>query len=192
MLGGRKVRSNKGKKRGPYGPRTRKTVRHSSGRKVRSNKGKKRTPYGPRTGKTRSGRRFRGGGKFTGLFGMDDELAELYEKKGCKRNVYKQPEKKGLTGLIDTFYTKSGVKTTKGVATKISPQGSFEKNVTKETGWKLHKIGNKEESLDLKSIEKDQRKDAKPFKSTTNEETRLLITELWCPPDVPRPLNSQQ
>ena len=61
MLGGRKVRSNKGKKRGPYGPRTRKTIRHSSGRKVRSNKGKKRTPYGPRTGKTRSGRRFRGG-----------------------------------------------------------------------------------------------------------------------------------
>ena len=61
MLGGRKVRSNKGKKRGPYGPRTRRTVRHSSGRKTRSNKGKKRGPYGPRTGKTRSGRKFRGG-----------------------------------------------------------------------------------------------------------------------------------
>ena len=30
------------------------------GRKSRSNKGKKRTPYGPRTGKTRSGRKFRG------------------------------------------------------------------------------------------------------------------------------------
>ena len=29
-------------------------------RKVRSNKGKKRTPYGPRTGVTRSGRKFRG------------------------------------------------------------------------------------------------------------------------------------
>ena len=29
------------------------------GRKVRSNKGKKRQPYGPRTGKTRSGKRFR-------------------------------------------------------------------------------------------------------------------------------------
>ena len=29
------------------------------GRKVRSNKGKKRKPYGPRTGKTRSGKRFR-------------------------------------------------------------------------------------------------------------------------------------
>ena len=28
-------------------------------RKQRSNKGKKRGPYGPRTGKTRSGRRFR-------------------------------------------------------------------------------------------------------------------------------------
>jgi hypothetical protein len=64
----RKVRSNKGKKRNPYGPRTGKT---RSGkrfravpvlkktRKVRSNKGKKRNPYGPRTGKTRSGKRFR-------------------------------------------------------------------------------------------------------------------------------------
>ena len=29
------------------------------GRKVRSNKGKKRVPYGPRTGKTRSGKTFR-------------------------------------------------------------------------------------------------------------------------------------
>lgn len=69
MLGGRKVRSNKGKKRGPYGPRTGKTrsgrrfrsvspVRRSS-RKVRSNKGKKRGPKG--TGRTRSGRKFRGG-----------------------------------------------------------------------------------------------------------------------------------
>lgn len=68
MLGGRKVRSNKGKKRGAYGPRSGKTrsgrrfrgvspVRRSS-RKVRSNKGKKR---GPRSGKTRSGRKFRGG-----------------------------------------------------------------------------------------------------------------------------------
>lgn len=70
MLGGRKVRSNKGKKRVPYGPRTGKTrsgrrfrsvspVRRSS-RKVRSNKGKKRGPKG--TGRTRSGRKFRGGG----------------------------------------------------------------------------------------------------------------------------------
>ena len=77
MIGGRKVRSNKGKKRGSY--RTRKThhsikvsinstgTRRVSSRKVRSNKGKKRTPYGPRTGKTRSGRKFRGGliGKYT-------------------------------------------------------------------------------------------------------------------------------
>tara|TARA_B100001093_G_C26383172_1_gene823844 strand:- start:77 stop:577 length:501 start_codon:yes stop_codon:yes gene_type:complete len=72
MIGGRKVRSNKGKKRGSY--RTRKThhsikvsinstgTRRVSSRKVRSNKGKKRTPYGPRTGRTRSGRKFRGGG----------------------------------------------------------------------------------------------------------------------------------
>ena len=65
MLGGRKVRSNKGKKRGAYGPRTGKTRsgrRYRSvtrrTRKVRSNKGKKR---GPRSGKTRSGRKFRGG-----------------------------------------------------------------------------------------------------------------------------------
>jgi hypothetical protein len=71
MLGGRKVRSNKGKKRGSY--RTRKThhsvkvrvsakgKRSMSRRKVRSNKGKKRGTYGPRTGRTRSGRKFRGG-----------------------------------------------------------------------------------------------------------------------------------
>ena len=76
MLGGRKVRSNKGKKRGSY--RTRKTHhairvkvnskgnRAVSRRKTRSNKGKKRTPYGPRTGKTRSGRKFRGGGHVCG------------------------------------------------------------------------------------------------------------------------------
>jgi len=70
MLGGRKTRSNKGKKRGPYGPRTGKTrsgtifrdvvnKTRKAGRKIRSNKGKKRGPYGPRTGKTRSGAKFR-------------------------------------------------------------------------------------------------------------------------------------
>ena len=91
MIGGRKTRSNKGKNRGAYGPRTGKTrsgarfrgvnssgnrnrvnannrvnvnnnaVVRSKTRKARSNKGKKRTPYGARTGKTRSGRKFRGG-----------------------------------------------------------------------------------------------------------------------------------
>jgi hypothetical protein len=88
MIGGRKTRSNKGKNRGAYGPRSGKTrsgarfrgVNRSANRnrvnsnnrvnvnnnapvrktrKARSNKGKKRTPYGPRGGKTRSGRRFR-------------------------------------------------------------------------------------------------------------------------------------
>lgn len=78
MFGGRKVRSNKGVKRGPRTgvtrsgrrfrltkkvrkvnrPRNNKKSRKRT-RKVRSNKGKKRGPYGPRTGKTRSGRRFR-------------------------------------------------------------------------------------------------------------------------------------
>ena len=79
MLGGRKVRSNKGKKRGAYGSRkkaenvmvrvngdgVRNVVhlgRHPNGRKVRSNKGKKRNPYGPRTGRTRSGKKFRQSG----------------------------------------------------------------------------------------------------------------------------------
>ena len=83
MLGGRKVRSNKGKKRGSY--RTRKThhsvkvrvsangKRSMSRRKVRSNKGKKRGAYGPRTGRTRSGRKFRGGGEFR------DEIIKLHE-----------------------------------------------------------------------------------------------------------------
>ena len=74
MLGGRKVRSNKGKKRGSYRKRIstsnvivsvndngNRTVLSKRTRKVRSNKGKKRKPYGPRTGKTRSGRKFRGG-----------------------------------------------------------------------------------------------------------------------------------
>ena len=70
MFGGRKVRSNKGKKRVPYGPRSGKTrsgkrfsvgQTRKVGRKTRSNKGKKRTPYGSRSGKTRSGRNFRGG-----------------------------------------------------------------------------------------------------------------------------------
>ena len=70
MIGGRKIRSNKGTKRGSYGPRTGKTRSGKIfrvktlkvGRKTRSNKGKKRQPYGSRTGKTRSGKRFRGGG----------------------------------------------------------------------------------------------------------------------------------
>ena len=71
-MGGRRVRSNKGKKRGPYGPRTGRTrsgkrykrvsnKTRKVGRKTRSNKGKKRGPYGPRTGKTRTGKKFRGG-----------------------------------------------------------------------------------------------------------------------------------
>ena len=71
MIGGRKTRSNKGVRRGPYGKRTGRTrsgrrfratpqrvVRRT--RKQRSNKGVRRGPYGPRTGRTRSGRRFRG------------------------------------------------------------------------------------------------------------------------------------
>ena len=60
MFGGRKVRSNKGKKRGPYRARSKGRViiaiskngnRSVRTRKVRSNKGKKRRAYGPRSGK---------------------------------------------------------------------------------------------------------------------------------------------
>jgi hypothetical protein len=70
MIGGRKVRSNKGKKRTPYGPRSRtrsgakfrginvsrKNNKSRKTRKVRSNKGKKRAPYGRynSSGRTRS------------------------------------------------------------------------------------------------------------------------------------------
>jgi hypothetical protein len=72
MIGGRKTRSNKGKKRGSYGPRSRTRsgsrfrgkntmVKNSKKtRKQRSNKGKRRGPYGPRS-RTRSGKKFRGG-----------------------------------------------------------------------------------------------------------------------------------
>ena len=72
MIGGRKVRSNKGKRRGSYkrgtgstrsGAKFRgrnPTVKRKRSRKVRSNKGKKRAPYAPRS-RTRSGRKFRGG-----------------------------------------------------------------------------------------------------------------------------------
>ena len=69
MLGGRKTRSNKGKKRGSY--KTKRThhnikvrvnnngSRRTTRRKIRSNRGKKRGAYKPKTGKTRSGKRFR-------------------------------------------------------------------------------------------------------------------------------------
>ena len=74
MIGGRKVRSNKGKRRGSYRRGSGKTRSGASfrgkksnvnrsvkrSRKQRSNKGKKRTPYGPRS-TTRSGKKFRGG-----------------------------------------------------------------------------------------------------------------------------------
>ena len=74
MIGGRKTRSNKGKRRGSYKTgktrsgakfrgRTLKSTnnnRSKKTRKQRSNKGKKRAPYGPRS-RTRSGKKFRGG-----------------------------------------------------------------------------------------------------------------------------------
>ena len=63
MIGGRKTRSNKGKKRGAYGSRKKVSNTENIRRKVRSNKGKKRQPYGPRmnnSGRTRSGAIFRG------------------------------------------------------------------------------------------------------------------------------------
>jgi len=86
MLGGRKVRSNKGKKRGSYGSRSHIKVlvspggtRHIKKRKIRSNKGKKRNPYGPRTGITRSGKKFR---KLGGAIHNN-------EMKNCKKHTSK-------------------------------------------------------------------------------------------------------
>ena len=107
MLGGRKVRSNKGKKRGAYGPRTGKTrsgkrfrtvtKTRKVGRKTRSNKGKKRTPYGPRTGKTRSGRKFRGGNQE-----VRDMLNELLEEP----DSYNPDEKEGENTVQQTIIKK--------------------------------------------------------------------------------------
>lgn len=68
MSGGRKTRSNKGKKRGLYKKRSsvRRPVTRSQTlkkrmkmRKVRSNKGKKRSSFRRGRGRTRSGRSFR-------------------------------------------------------------------------------------------------------------------------------------
>ena len=81
-VSGRKVRSNKGVRRGPRSGKTRSGQRFRpipvvhKARKVRSNKGKKRTPYGPRTGKTRSGKKFRTGG---GLMNMIQSGMDRYE-----------------------------------------------------------------------------------------------------------------
>ena len=90
MIGGRKTRSNKGKRRGSYKTgktrsgakfRGRKTmVKRSNNkskrtRKQRSNKGKRRGSYGPRS-RTRSGKKFRGGAS------RDDVVADF--KKWAK------------------------------------------------------------------------------------------------------------
>ena len=91
---GRKVRSNKGKKRGSY--RIRKTLhsielkdnssgkRKASTRKVRSNKDKKRSTYEPRTGNTLSGKRFRQSG--------GDEENNHYQdmKRKMKQKIIKE------------------------------------------------------------------------------------------------------
>ena len=75
MIGGRKVRSNKGKRRGPYktgrtrsgakfrgrNPTVKRKRSNNKPRKVRSNKGKKRSTYRRGSGRTRSGRKFRVG-----------------------------------------------------------------------------------------------------------------------------------
>jgi hypothetical protein len=80
MIGGRKVRSNKGKRRGSYrrgtgktrsgakfrgrNPTVKRTLSNNKPkrtRKVRSNKGKPRSTYRRGLGRTHSGRKFRGG-----------------------------------------------------------------------------------------------------------------------------------
>ena len=77
MIGGRKVRSNKGKRRGSYkrgtgstrsgakfrgrNPTVKRTQSNNKPRKVRSNKGKKRSTYRRGSGRTRSGKKFHGG-----------------------------------------------------------------------------------------------------------------------------------
>ena len=115
MLGGRKTRSNKGKKRVPYGPRTGKTrsgarfravavKTRKVGRKTRSNKGKKRGPYGPRTGKTRSGAKFRGGGPKVCCVNMKTKGLKQFSFKKCPDGYEKLDCKKHEKGL-DTVQT---------------------------------------------------------------------------------------
>ena len=103
MIGGRKVRSNKGKRRGSYKTgktrsgakfRGRKVNVKSSvkkARKVRSNKGKRRTPYGKRTGITRSKRKFRGGSESPQ---EEAELTKLPQESPKEEAARKRKERK--------------------------------------------------------------------------------------------------
>ena len=122
MIGGRRVRSNKGKRRGSYSPRSRTRSwakfrgRKSYGkrsvkrtRKVRSNKGKRRTPYGKRTGITRSKRKFRGGSNTDTADAIEKKLEEIFEASSSSSAFNLQTNfnidiyKKDLFYLLDKF-----------------------------------------------------------------------------------------
>ena len=158
MLGGRKVRSNKGKKRGPYKARTRRSrmmitvstngTRNVRTRKVRSNKGKKRTPYGTRTGVTRSGRKFRGGARTVSLgdktsdkqLGMSTKGAALqkYIKNNCRLIEY-NPGKGWMSGGL---FSATGIKVKNSMVYETPKPNTLGGKAGIQGGWKLHLIGN--------------------------------------------------
>ena len=189
MLGGRKVRSNKGKKRGPYKARTRRSrmmitvstngTRNVRTRKVRSNKGKKRTPYGPRTGVTRSGRKFRGGGKpeplgwSTTLANGSKQLAQTtdalkrYAAKGCKLIEYNRNDKMKATGIK--------VKDSKVKSLPHTRSAAYTSGI--EAGWKLHFIGDATTGEGVLTSKVDNDK----INNWAKKKGWDPVQTLWCP-----------
>jgi len=200
MFGGRKVRSNKGKKRGHYGSRKHIKVLVSPGgtrslktRKVRSNKGKKRAPYGPRTGKTRSGKRFKAKG------GAKCAANKLVEYRIPTKNnwIVSSKEKKfptiedmiGIKATYDSnkgFVIKEVLSNYAGDANHTNPKGGLKPGmVLKNWGVYPNKpksgecepyiCGNEERFLTMRK----NRKPAWPIQIKADDKQRN--TTYWCP-----------
>jgi hypothetical protein len=100
MIGGRKVRSNKGKRRGSYSRGTGSTRsgakfrgrnlnsnKSKKARKVRSNKGKRRSTYRRGSGRTRSGKKFRGGANVLTTHVNVSKMKKLFQNKSKQNHV---------------------------------------------------------------------------------------------------------